>query len=123
MSVASKAVFMESVRQIWVCLEEGPEVEWLCRSQVCGVDEEAVLKVGSSEGTCLGNRLLLSMVALFRQWGRKWGVMFLHLPTKGFLHSEICSIFGVLFPMMTDLEGFVPLLTDEVLGMTDCYNP
>jgi hypothetical protein len=86
---------------------------------VCGVDEEAVLEVGSSEGAHLGNGLLFSVVVLFHQWGRKWGMMFLHLPSEGFLYLEICSIFGVPFPMMTGLEGFVPLLTDEALGMTD----
>jgi hypothetical protein len=119
MSAASEVVFMESMSRIQVCLEERLEVKWLCSSWVCGIDEEAVLEVASSKGAYLGNRLLLSVVALFCQWGRKWGMMSLCLPTEGFLYSEICSIFGVLFPMMTDLEGFALLLTDEVLGMTD----
>jgi hypothetical protein len=87
---------------------------------VCGVDEEAVLEVGSGEGACLRNRLLLPVVVLsVHQWRGKWGVMPLHLLITGFLYSESHNIFGVRLSVMTDLEGFVPLLTDEALGMTD----
>jgi hypothetical protein len=119
MNAASKAILVKGVHCIRVHLEEGLEVGWLHRRQVCGVDEEAVLEVSSSEGACLGNNLLLSVVALFCQWGRKWGMVSLCLLTEGFLYSVSCSIFGVRFPIMTGLEGIVPLLTDEALGMTD----
>jgi hypothetical protein len=46
-------------------------------------------------------------------------MMPLCLPTKGFLYSESCSIFEVQLLWMTDHEGFVLLLTDEALGMTE----
>jgi hypothetical protein len=75
---------VKSMSRIWVLLEQGPKVEWFCWGQICWVLEETVLKGGSSEGAHLGNRLLLPVVLLFRQWRRKWGMMFLCLPTEGF---------------------------------------
>jgi hypothetical protein len=46
-------------------------------------------------------------------------MMFLRPQTAGFLYSESHNIFEVRLPWMTDHEGFLLLLTDEVLGMTD----
>ena len=45
--------------------------------------------------------------------------MFLRPQTTGFLYSESRKIFEVRLPWMTDHERFLPLLTDEALGMTD----
>jgi hypothetical protein len=83
--------------------------------------QEAVLEVGSSEGKCRWrSRLLPPVVSLsFRQWKRGRGMMFLRPQTAGFLYSESRNIFEVRLPWMTDHEGFLPLLTDETLGMTD----
>jgi hypothetical protein len=46
-------------------------------------------------------------------------MMFLRPRIKGFLYSESCNIFEVRLPWVTEHEGFLLLLTDEALGMTD----
>jgi hypothetical protein len=82
--------------------------------------QEAVLEVGSSEGRGRRSGLLPSVVSLsFRQWKREKGMMFLRPRTAGFLYSESRNIFEVRLPWMTDHEGFLPLLTDEMPRMTD----
>jgi hypothetical protein len=45
--------------------------------------------------------------------------MSLRPQTAGFLYSESRNIFEVRLLWMTDHEGFLPLLTDEMPRMTD----